>query len=204
MGNAAKKIDSKNNKIQELKDLIRNSSKTTLEEKIKNLKIDLQEAEDKSLLKYDHWISNIKIKASIIQIVFRVHFFTKDAKVLCKDSLGKSNPEITHKIAHDFIQEYSNLTSGTIERGLVNSGIDLEKFDLAVHLPEKSPSYDEVNLDKELKSNKFADCWKLSFNSGDIFCVSEILISDFDALSKLKEIGATTLSVTDSGDVEFL
>ena len=156
-------------------------------------------------LAFDHWIMLILVKSKVLNVSFQTHFTSPVARKLAATGLNLPEKQLTYKICHDFMQEFCNLTAGSIKKHLLDTCLRADSFDMTVQVPEKVPAYDEVNLFKDLKKNKLHDCFGIEFSAGDeITCATHVKIFDYEALSAIKQLDISVLTVDDEGQVEFL
>ena len=171
-------LDPKNQEsYRHVQRIIRTNTLLKLQEASKKDGIEIAEItdEDHELLVMDHWISNIEQKTERISITFCVHFFSKSAKILAKNSFPSSK-NISSRFSHDLIQEFTNIVGGAIKVSMVSMGAEFP-VGLGVNLPEKKPSYDKVSLRPWAENIDF-DAWKMLFDNDAVYCTSRINLED--------------------------
>lgn len=183
--------------------LVRDISLNQMKQYVGNEQVSLADYDLNRELNYDHWIIGIVIKSNVINITFRVHFSSMVARKFAQEGLKIKADEITPLISQDYIQEYTNLTVGSIKRHLLEGGLSGRDFDMNSQVPYAAPSYDQIDIKGELENGKIQDCWMLSLSCGDFICASKVHVINWEEVFKLEDLNVSVFSVSEDGDIEF-
>ena len=129
-------------------------------------------------MRFDHWISEIRLCFPSIEVSFRAHFTSRIARLFAKAMLGDDQP-IDVLVCHSFMTEYCNLTAGGL-KNLISDVVAEVETPGDLGLPERKPSFDQVTLPDANARQSIA--WKYETEEGPLVCIASVVINEDDLM----------------------
>ncbi len=166
---------------QVLKNIIRNTSLSTLLKTVdvKNTKIEEVEIEDDFI--YGQLLTFILIYGPRIKMSLKVHYFQKLATGLVAQKFKLPIEKVTRHDTDDFMREYANLAAGYIIGDLGQSNIYTN-----TSLPLVTNGFDEAYSTDNTHPSEIKDWWKITWDGGFFYWSSVTEFRDLSALQNLK------------------
>jgi hypothetical protein len=151
----------------------------------------------------DHWQALIWAKSKVVNIAFAAHYSEATARHLASVGLEFYRGELSMTACQQFMQEYCNLTIGTLKQHLLESCVRAEDFIPGAQTPRLTHLDGEVDFAGEVKAQNISAFWVIRFGSEHIICTSKLEILDPAPLANLKPLNTSLLSVNTGGGIEF-
>lgn len=186
------------NEVQtKLREIVRHAALRRLESCTRSqVNLTMGEVENPDDFAYGYWMSFILLSGNDLQLIFKVHFYSDEARHLTAKGLKREPGEITYPDIKDFMKEFCNLVAGEIKAGL-----SAAKVMVGLSLPLVTRGFDEVIFSDSVDSRQFSDWWRLSWASG-VLTLS--FVAEVYQLGALADLKTPSAEFRRDGDIDFL
>lgn len=180
-----------------LRDIVRGAASKRLESVTRSkLSLEVGEIENPDDFVYAYWMSFILLSGKDLQLTFKAHFFSDEARYLVATGLKKQPEQISQNNIQDFMKEYCNLVAGEVKASLSASGVTI-----GLSLPLITRGFDEVIFSDAVDARQFSDWWRVSWDSG---ALTMSFVAEVYQLSAVADLRVPSAGVKDDGDIDFL